>query len=195
VQLSYVGCFLGLSVASASPPILPPPRPRASLHTCAVSFDIYNVSGDGFITREELFAMMEATLAENDVSLSPVQIMYVDGRCPHHLVFPAADCVSGTGRDTPAGGLKGGGGVWGGGEGPDVLKPGCAFSHPRCCPNCRNLVDATFREADLNGDGKIDYSEFETMVAKQPSIIKPLSLNVSELLAGHVAPPEPEGKE
>ena len=96
----------------------------------AVTFDIYNVSGDGFITRDELYSMMEATLAENDVALSPVQIM--------------------------------------------------------------NLVDATFREADLNGDGKIDFAEFEVMVAKQPSILRPLTLNVSELLAGGI--PEVEEK-
>ncbi len=49
------------------------------------------------------------------------------------------------------------------------------------------IVDATFRECDLNGDGKIDFAEFETMVSKQPSIIRPLTLNVTELLAGALA--------
>ncbi len=57
-------------------------------------------------------------------------------------------------------------------------------------------MDATIREADLNGDGRIDFSEFETMVAKQPSIIRPLSLNVTDLLAGAgSASAEAEGKE
>ena len=46
-----------------------------------------------------------------------------------------------------------------------------------------NLVDATFQTTDTNGDDKIDFAEFEAMVGRQPSILRPLTLNVSELLA------------
>ena len=44
------------------------------------------------------------------------------------------------------------------------------------------IVDATFREVDTNSDGVIDFAEYSAMVQKQPSILKPLTLNVSELI-------------
>jgi Ca2+-binding EF-hand superfamily protein len=86
----------------------------------SVSFDIYNVSGDGFISREELSAMIQGALEENDVSLSAGEV--------------------------------------------------------------GAIVDATFREVDTNSDGVIDFAEYSAMVQKQPSILKPLTLNVSELI-------------
>ena len=46
----------------------------------------------------------------------------------------------------------------------------------------QSLVDATFLEADTNHDGKIDFEEYKAMVEARPSMIKPLTLNVSELI-------------
>lgn len=44
-------------------------------------------------------------------------------------------------------------------------------------------MDGTFDAADLNKDGRIDFAEYEVMVTENPNIMKPITLNVSEILA------------
>ncbi len=41
----------------------------------------------------------------------------------------------------------------------------------------RSLVDKTFREADTNGDGLIDYTEYKALVLKHPLMIKHMTLS------------------
>lgn len=45
------------------------------------------------------------------------------------------------------------------------------------------LVLDTFAQHDLNKDGYIDFEEYRQMCIKSPSILKPLTLNVTELIA------------
>lgn len=45
------------------------------------------------------------------------------------------------------------------------------------------MVDKTFETADANRDGFIDFEEYRNMCIKQPGILKPLKLNVSEIIA------------
>lgn len=44
------------------------------------------------------------------------------------------------------------------------------------------MVADTFRVHDVNGDGVMDYEEYKHMCIASPGILKPLTLNVSELL-------------
>jgi len=48
----------------------------------------------------------------------------------------------------------------------------------------RALVDSTFTEADVNGDGLISFEEYKVLVNKHPTILKNLTLNLetSEML-------------
>lgn len=55
-------------------------------------------------------------------------------------------------------------------------------------------MEGTFADADLNGDGVIDFAEYEIMVSKTPSILKPLTLNVSEIIAAARASGDAAGK-
>ncbi|KAG9397400.1 EF-hand domain pair [Carpediemonas membranifera] len=41
----------------------------------------------------------------------------------------------------------------------------------------RSLVDKTFEEADMNGDGLIDYNEYKALVLKHPVMIKHMTLS------------------
>jgi len=42
------------------------------------------------------------------------------------------------------------------------------------------LVDSTFNEADINGDGLISFLEYKELVMKHPSILNSLTLNLSD---------------
>jgi len=42
----------------------------------------------------------------------------------------------------------------------------------------RALVDSTFSEADVNGDGKISFEEYRVLVNKHPTILKNLTLEL-----------------
>jgi len=44
------------------------------------------------------------------------------------------------------------------------------------------LVEATFKEADADGDGLIDFEEYRQMVQKHPSMIK--NMTISDLGGG-----------
>jgi len=81
------------------------------------SFNVYDVDGDGNISRNELHMMLKASLFENHMDLSEDQMVA--------------------------------------------------------------LVDATFAEADLNGDGLISYDEYRVMVDKHPNIISNMTLSNS----------------
>ncbi len=50
------------------------PTYAAFAQCCAVSFDIYNASGDGFISKSELGSMLDATLRENDIVITAAQL-------------------------------------------------------------------------------------------------------------------------
>ena len=43
-----------------------------------------------------------------------------------------------------------------------------------------DLVSASFAEADTNGDGLIDFSEFEAMCNKHPTILEAMTLDVGQ---------------
>lgn len=45
------------------------------------------------------------------------------------------------------------------------------------------LVESTFVQADLNRDGFIDFEEYHQMVIKHPALLKPLTMNVAEIIA------------
>lgn len=45
------------------------------------------------------------------------------------------------------------------------------------------MVAETFRQHDLNKDGYMDYDEYQQMCVKNPDILKPLTLNVTEMIA------------
>jgi Ca2+-binding EF-hand superfamily protein len=49
------------------------------------------------------------------------------------------------------------------------------------------IVADTFRQYDLNKDGLIDYAEFKHMCQLQPNVLKPLTINVSEIIAAATA--------
>lgn len=40
------------------------------------------------------------------------------------------------------------------------------------------VVDNTFNEVDVNGDGKISYEEYKSMVTKRPSFVDYLTVKV-----------------
>lgn len=44
------------------------------------------------------------------------------------------------------------------------------------------LVDTTFAAADTNKDDLIDFDEYHQMVIKHPALMKPLTLNVGEII-------------
>lgn len=50
------------------PPCPVPPAPRS------VSFNIYNASGDGGISKAELTDMLTQTLRENEILITPAQV-------------------------------------------------------------------------------------------------------------------------
>lgn len=41
----------------------------------------------------------------------------------------------------------------------------------------KQAVEATFKEADLNGDGLISFDEFREMVIKHPQMIESMTIN------------------
>lgn len=41
----------------------------------------------------------------------------------------------------------------------------------------QQLVDQTFKEVDINGDGLISFDEYKSMVLKHPGIIQSLTIN------------------
>mmetsp|Transcript_9131 Transcript_9131/g.21670 ORF Transcript_9131/g.21670 Transcript_9131/m.21670 type:complete len:211 (-) Transcript_9131:94-726(-) len=45
------------------------------------------------------------------------------------------------------------------------------------------LVESTFAQADTNRDGFIDFEEYHQMVIKHPALLKPLTMNVAEIIA------------
>lgn len=53
----------------------------------------------------------------------------------------------------------------------------------------RSLVDTTFAEADLNGDGKISFDEYEAMVRKHPIIIANMTINSNALVQNSATAP------
>lgn len=80
-----------------------------------MSFKIYDVDGDGYIDKEELFGMLKATLFET-------------------LMLNLSD------------------------------------------QQMRALVDSTFTEVDLNGDGKISFEEYKLMAKKHPAILDNMTI-------------------
>lgn len=78
------------------------------------SFRIYDVDGDGIITKPELIRLLEACLAENGLSLPSEQL--------------------------------------------------------------KSLVDKTFEEADVDGDGGISFNEYRALVSKHPSMISNMTI-------------------
>ena len=47
------------------------------------------------------------------------------------------------------------------------------------------IVAETFRQYDVNRDGLLDFAEFRHMCTLQPNVLRPLTLNVSEMIAAH----------
>jgi serine/threonine-protein phosphatase 2B regulatory subunit len=45
----------------------------------------------------------------------------------------------------------------------------------------RAMVEQTFKETDLNSDGRISFEEYREMVRKHPSIIASLTIDHTEL--------------
>ena len=45
-----------------------------------------------------------------------------------------------------------------------------------------DMVSSTFEYHDQNHDGMVDFEEFRDMAAKRPSFLRPLTLNISELI-------------
>lgn len=81
----------------------------------AVSFKIYDVDGDGYISRPELLNILKASLEQFVVEISEEDM--------------------------------------------------------------QQLVDQTFKEVDINGDGLISFDEYKSMVLKHPGIIQSLTIN------------------
>lgn len=54
---------------------------------------------------------------------------------------------------------------------------------PLTDPQIDKMVTDTFNQHDVNHDGFIDFDEYQQMCVKFPAILKPLTLNVSELIA------------
>ena len=48
----------------------------------------------------------------------------------------------------------------------------------------RALVDSTFSEADMDGDGRISYEEYKLLVNKHPTILKNLTLDLDTNILG-----------
>lgn len=80
-----------------------------------VSFRIYDLDGDGFISKSELLNILKASLEQFIVELSDEDM--------------------------------------------------------------EQLVEQTFKEVDLNGDGLISFDEYKSMVLKHPGIIQSLTIN------------------
>lgn len=53
-----------------------------------------------------------------------------------------------------------------------------------------SLVEATFAEHDRDRDHFISLAEFRAMVAKNPAVLKPITLNISEMIASSAAADE-----
>eukprot|EP00727_Mastigamoeba_balamuthi_P001145 m51a1_g11027 hypothetical protein (175) ;mRNA; r:415029-415826 len=87
----------------------------------AFSFRLYDIDGDGFVTRKELLILLRDTVLESFVlDLSEQQL--------------------------------------------------------------DSLVDQTFREADLDGDGRISISDYRALVRRYPRILSNLTLNLKVFL-------------
>eukprot|EP00741_Cyanophora_paradoxa_P017925 tig00021036_g17309.t1 len=80
------------------------------------SFKIYDFDGDERISRDELSKMLEASLIENNLNLTPEQM--------------------------------------------------------------QTVLDATFREADTDGDGRIDFEEYRQMVLRHPAMIRHMTISI-----------------
>lgn len=46
----------------------------------------------------------------------------------------------------------------------------------------QKMIDNTFDQVDLNRDGLIDFEEYRAMVDRNPYILQPLVVNISELI-------------
>ncbi len=60
-------------------------------------------------------------------------------------------------------------------------------------PQVDMMVGNTFREHDTNGDGFIDYDEYKQMCAVNQNMLKPLTINVGEILREAKAEAPPAG--
>ena len=49
------------------------------------------------------------------------------------------------------------------------------------------IVLETFKQYDVNRDGLLDFAEFRHMCTLQPNVLRPLTLNISEMLAAHAS--------
>lgn len=47
------------------------------------------------------------------------------------------------------------------------------------------MVGDTFRTYDLNRDGVLDFAEYQNMCALQPNVLKPFTLNVTDIIKAH----------
>lgn len=45
------------------------------------------------------------------------------------------------------------------------------------------LVGETFKQYDVNHDGAIDFDEYRSMCIQNPAMLKPLTINVAEIIA------------
>jgi hypothetical protein len=51
---------------------------------------------------------------------------------------------------------------------------------------CEKLIEATFKEADVNKDGFIDQAEYAALIATHPTMLDLMTVNISGLIAEQV---------
>ncbi|KAE8717523.1 Calcineurin B-like protein 1 [Hibiscus syriacus] len=112
------------------------------------AFKLYNIDGTGFIERHEVKQMLVVLLSECEMKPSDATIEAILDKVRAH-------CFHGSLR---------------------LIVYGTVGDFYVNSAVCLGVFEQTFMDADTNGDGKIDMNEWKTLVYRNPSVLKVMTL-------------------